>query len=473
MAESISSTQVAVIGGGPGGYAAAFAAADLGLEVALINDAPNPGGVCLYRGCIPSKALLHAAKVIGDARAAAQFGLQFSDLSIDVDQLRAWKDKVVQNLTGGLGTLTKQRGITYVQGRASFVDERTLEVKGQDGSSSSLSFEHAIIATGSRPISLPSIDLDSPRLMDSTKALALEEVPERLLVIGGSYIGLELATVYHSLGSQVTVVEMEKNLLPAFDQDLVRVLASKVKREFASVLLGTKVVAMEEREDGILVRFESDESDVKEETFDRVLVAVGRRPNSENLGLEKIGVKVGDRGFIEVDLERRTSVPHIFAIGDVAGEPMLAHKASHEGRVAAEVIHGRRVAFEPRAIPAVVFTDPELAVAGLSEAEAKAMGREVNVVRFPWGASGRAMTLGRTDGLTKLIVDAETELVLGMGIVGPGAGELIAEGVLAIEMGAVAEDIMLTIHAHPTLSETVMEAAEMIYGQATHVYRRK
>jgi dihydrolipoamide dehydrogenase len=468
-------TQVVVIGAGPGGYAAAFYAADLGLQVALVDPAVNPGGVCLYRGCIPSKALLHVADVLNEAKHAEAWGVTFGAPKIDVARLRAFKTKVVNQLTGGLGQLSKQRKITYIQGTAGFRDARTLEItrEGQQ-QPETLTFEHAIIATGSRPSTLPGITIQSPRLMDSTSALEVPDVPASMLVVGGGYIGLELGTVYAALGTKVTVVEMTAGLLPGVDRDLVNILAKRVESMSEAVLLNTKVVAMKEVKDGIAVTFEGEglPADApKERTFDRVLVSVGRRPNSAVPGLDRTRVKVNPRGFIEVDPARRTAEPTIYAIGDVVGEPMLAHKASHEGRVAVESIAGERVAFEPLAIPAVVFTDPELAWCGLTETDAQKQKREVVVARFPWAASGRALTLDRTDGMTKLVLDPKTERVLGVGIVGPGAGELIAEGVLAVEMGANATDVRMTIHPHPTLSETIMESAEVFFGQATHVYR--
>jgi dihydrolipoamide dehydrogenase len=471
------STQVVVIGAGPGGYAAAFYAADLGMQVTLVDPAVNPGGVCLYRGCIPSKALLHVAEVLNEARHAEAWGITFGPPKIDIDKVRAFKTKVVNQLTGGLGQLSKQRKITYVQGMAAFRDAHTLEItrEGQPGNDT-LTFEHAIIATGSRPSTVPGMNLNSPRLMDSTSALEIPDIPKSLLVVGGGYIGLELGTVYAALGTKVTVVEMTGGLLPGADRDLVNVLARRIESMSEAVLLNTKVVAMKEAKDGIAVTFDGEglpADAAKERTFDRVLVSVGRRPNSAVPGLDRTKVKVNARGFIEVDPARRTAEPSIYAIGDVVGEPMLAHKASHEGRVAVESIAGERVAFEPLAIPAVVFTDPELAWCGLTETEAQKQKREVTVTRFPWAASGRALTLDRPDGMTKLVLDPKTERVLGVGIVGPGAGELIAEGVLAIEMGANATDVRMTIHPHPTLSETIMESAEVFFGQATHVYRPK
>lgn len=469
MANEVESTQLAIIGGGPGGYAAAFLAADLGLEVTLIDSEPNPGGVCLYRGCIPSKALLHVAKVINEAREAKAWGVSFSDPEIDLDKVRAWKAQVVGKLTGGLGQLSRQRKITYIQGHAAFMDARTLRIEKQDGESQ-LKFKNAILATGSYPATLPNnISLDSPRLLDSNSALEIKDIPKNLLVIGGGYIGLEMATVYASLGSQVTVIEMSESLLPGVDRDLVSVLVKRMEGTLHAILLKTKVVSLKEEAHGIRARFEGSEEG--EQIFEKVLAAVGRKPNSAIPGLEHTQVEVNERGFIQVDPQRRTADPAIFAIGDVAGEPMLAHKANHEGRVAAEVIAGHRVLFEPQAIPAVVFTDPEVAWCGLTETEAKQEARPIQVARFPWAASGRAATLHRADGVTKLIIDPETERVLGAGIVGSGAGDLIAELVLAVEMAAVASDIKLSIHPHPTLSETVMEAAEVFFGQSTHLYR--
>jgi dihydrolipoamide dehydrogenase len=463
--------QLAVIGAGPGGYAAAFLAADLGIDVALIDPEPNPGGVCTYRGCIPSKALLHVAKVIEESRAAADWGVTFDPPRLDVDRMRAWKDGVVGKLTGGLGQLVRARKVRYLQGRARFVDARNLEIEGEAGERQALRFEHAIVATGSVPSTLPGFPEASDRILDSTSALEIADVPGRLLVIGGGYIGLELGSVYAALGSKVTVVEMLSGLLPGADPDLVRPLAKKLERELDSILLETKVAAVKEQKNGIKVTLEGKRLDKPERLFDKLLVAVGRRPSSAGLGLENTRAVVGERGFIEVDAQLRTAEPSIFAIGDVVGEPMLAHKASHEGRTAVEAIAGNKVAFDPAAIPAVVFTDPELAWAGLTETEAKREGRAIKVARFPWGASGRATTLGRDDGLTKLILDPDTERILGVGITGPGAGELIAEGVLAIEMAALATDLKLSIHPHPTLSETLMEAAEVFFGQSTHVYR--
>jgi len=471
----MSSTQLVVVGGGPGGYAAAFLGADLGLSVALVDPEVNPGGVCVYRGCIPSKALLHVADLLDESRHAKAWGIEFGEPKIDLNKLRDFKNAVVKRLTSGTGQLVKHHKIQYIQGFAEIADPHTLRIKKVDGTEETLTFEHAILATGSVPAMPPMLKVDDPRVMDSTGALDLPDIPKSLLVVGGGYIGLELGSVYTALGSAVTVVEMTPGLLPGADRDLVDILAKRINQVMKSVLLNTRVVQMKAERDGIHVTFEGDgvKGGSNQQVFDRVLVAVGRRPNSKIPGLDSTRVKVNERGFIVVDEQLRTDEPSIFAIGDVVGEPMLAHKASHEGRVAVEVIAGENVAFEPRAIPAVVFTDPEIAWCGLTEAQAQKDGRKVTIAKFPWGASGRAITIDRTDGLTKLILDAETERILGVGLVGPGAGELIAEGVLAIEMGATATDLKLSIHPHPTLTETLMESAEVFFGQATHVYRPK
>jgi dihydrolipoamide dehydrogenase len=471
----MASTQVVVVGSGPGGYAAAFLAADLGLTVALVDPEPNPGGVCVYRGCIPSKALLHVAKLLHEARQARGWGIEFGEPRIDLNALRTFKNDVVKRLTGGTGQLVKHRKVRYIQGLAEIVDANTLKIALTAGGSETLQFEHAILATGSTPAIPPSLKVDDPRVMDSTGALELPDVPQSLLVVGGGYIGLEMGSVYAALGSAVTVVEMTSGLLPGADRDLVDILAKRVNQTMKKVLLDTRVVQMKAEAAGIRVTLDGEGlgDAPREQVFDRVLVSVGRRPNSKIPGLDRTRVKVNERGFIVVNEQMRTDEPSIFAIGDVVGEPMLAHKASHEGRVAAEVIAGENVAFQPRAIPAVVFTDPELAWCGLTETQARKDGRTITVVKFPWGASGRAITLDRTDGVTKLVLDADSETILGVGLVGPGAGELIAEGVLAIEMGATATDLKLTIHPHPTLTETLMESAEVFFGQATHVYRPK
>jgi dihydrolipoamide dehydrogenase len=468
-----SNLNIAVIGAGPGGYAAAFLAADLGMKVTLIDPELNPGGVCLYRGCIPSKALLHVAKLIDESRHAKDWGIDFPAPQINLARLRSWKEGVVKKLTGGLGVLSKQRKVEYIQGRAVFENSQTLHVKYADDHEASLTFDRIIIATGSRPAIVPSLKLDTPRMLDSTSALDLNDVPGSLLVVGGGYIGLELGTVYAALGSKVSVVEMLPGLLPGADRDLVLPLHKRLEKSFASILLNTTVAGVKEESAGLRVTFDGPEVKEREKVFDKVLVSVGRKPNSEIPGLDKTQVKVGPRGFIQVNKQLQTDDPVIYAIGDVVGEPMLAHKASHEGRTAVEAIAGHKVAFEPNAIPAVIFTDPEIAWAGLTETQAQKDNREIKVSKFPWGASGRAITLDRPEGMTKLVIDPQTERVLGVGIVGVGAGELIAEGVLAIEMGAVAKDIALTIHPHPTLSETVMESAEVFFGTSTHVYRPK
>ena len=462
---------IAVVGGGPGGYAAAFLAADLGMKVTLIDAEQNPGGVCLYRGCIPSKALLHVAAVISESRHSAQWGVEFGEPKIDVAKLRAFKEGVVKKLTGGLGQLSKQRKVTYVQGLASFVNSTTLKVEKAAGGEEQLRFDRIIIATGSRPAVIPTLNLQSPRMLDSTGGLALTDIPKTMLVIGGGYIGMELGTVYAALGTKVSVVEMLSGLLPGADRDLVLPLHKRMQKIFAAIMLNTTVKGVKEEANGIRVTFEGAEVQEKEQVFEKVLVSVGRKPNSQIAGLDKTQVKVNQKGFIEVNKQLQTADPNIYAIGDVVGEPMLAHKASHEGRTAVEHIAGHKVAFEPNAIPAVVFTDPEIAWAGLTESQAQAEGREVKVAKFPWGASGRAVTLDRTEGLTKLVIDPQTERILGVGLCGPGAGDMISEGVLAIEMGANAKDLSLTIHPHPTLSETIMEAAEVFYGTSTDLYR--
>jgi dihydrolipoamide dehydrogenase len=473
MSEQTNSTQLAVVGAGPGGYAAAFLAADLGIKVALIDSEPNPGGVCLYVGCIPSKALLHIAEVLNEAQHATDWGIEFGKPKIDLNKLRSWKDGVVRKMTGGLGQLSKARSVQYIQGRASLIDPKTLRIERSGAGSETLSFEHVILATGSRPATLPNLPYGSPRIIDSTGALELKHVPKTMLVIGGGYIGLELGTVYAALGTRVSVVEMMPGILPGVDRDLVTPLAKRLSQSFQKIMVNTTVASATETKDGVRVKFEGAEAPPEEQTYETVLVSVGRKPNSAVAGLEKTRVELDARGFIQVDGQRRTKEPTIFAIGDVVGEPMLAHKASHEGRVAVEVIAGHKVAFEPQAIPAVVFTDPEIAWCGLTETQAEKEGRKVSVARFPWGASGRATTLDRNDGVTKLIINPDTEYVLGVGITGAGAGELIAEGVLAVEMAARATDLKLSIHPHPTLSETIMESAEVFFGQSTHLYRPK
>jgi dihydrolipoamide dehydrogenase len=466
------STQLAVLGAGPGGYAAAFYAADLGMQVALVDMEKNPGGVCLYRGCIPSKALLHVAKVIDESRHASAWGVTFGEPKIDIDKLRTFKQGVVDKLTSGVGQVGRMRKVKFIQGRGTLTGPKSMTIAGANGETE-LQFEHCILATGSSPTRIPALALDNPRMMDSTSALDIPDAPKSLLVIGGGYIGLELGTVYATLGSKVSVVEMTGGLLPGVDRDLVAVLQKRVEKLFAAIMLNTKVVRLVDDKNGIKVTFEQTPGSSSEQTFDRVLVAIGRRPNSKIPGLDKTAVKVDARGFIEHDAQRRTAEPTIFAIGDVAGEPMLAHKASHEARVAVDAIQGHKAVFEPLAIPAVVFTDPEIAWTGLTEAQALAEGRDIEVAKFPWGALSRAITVDRPEGLTKLVLDSKTGRVLGVGIVGSGAGELIGEGTLAIEMGATADDMRMTIHPHPTLSEGLMEAAEVFFGQSTHVYKPK
>lgn len=469
----ITQTELVVIGGGPGGYPAAFAAADHGIQVTLVNAEPKPGGVCLHRGCIPSKALLHVAKLINETRESGHWGVTFSPPTIDLDKLRAFKDEVIGKLTGGVTDLCKRRGVNVVVARASFLNSSTLELKHADGHTSQLQFQRAVIATGSSPAMPAIFGKDDPRVMDSTGALALESIPPRLLVIGGGYIGLEMGSVYAALGSKVVVVEMTTGLLPGADRELVRPLQKRLEASFESIRLNTKVESLDVQPAGIVAKLTGEDGVTRDETFDKVLVSIGRRPNSQNLGLENTHAEIDEKGFIKVDAQRRTGDAAIFAIGDVAGEPMLAHKATREAKVVAEVLAGEPASFDNVAIPAVVFTDPEIAWCGLTETQAKAEGREVTVVRFPWAASGRAQTLARTEGLTKLLIDPKTTRVLGVGIVGPGAGELIGEAALAVETAAVARDLADTIHAHPTLSETLMEAAEATIGQATHMFRPK
>src|SRR5580693_3274928 len=469
--EGAEKLRVAVVGGGPGGYAAAFLAADLGMQVTLIDPEVNPGGVCLYRGCIPSKALLHVAKLIEESQQAKYWGIEFPPAKIDLARLRGWKEGVVKKLTGGLGLLSKQRHVEYIQGRAAFQDSTTLRISKTDASEVVLSFDRIILATGSRPAIIPALQIDSPRLMDSTGGLNLEDIPGSLLVVGGGYIGLELGSVYAALGTRVTVVEMLPGLLPGADRDLVLPLHKRLEKLLDGILLNTTVASVKDEGTGIRATLKGQDGNTQEKVFDRVLVSVGRKPNSEIPGLEKTQVKVGAKNFIRVNKQLQTDDPSIYAIGDVVGEPMLAHKAMHEGRTAVEAIAGHKVAFEPNAIPAVVFTDPEVAWCGLTETQAEKEGREIKVAKFPWAASGRAVTLDRPEGMTKLLIDPQTERLLGVGIVGVGAGELIAEGVVAIEMAALARDLAMSIHPHPTLSETVMESAEVFFGTSTDVYR--
>ncbi len=470
MGEFTQETDLLVIGAGPGGYAAAFRAADLGMDVILVDIAERPGGVCLYRGCIPSKTYLHLAEVIHDARRSAEMGVRFAEPVIDLDGLRAWKQKVIGQMAAGLVTLTDKRGIQYLQGRAVFEDDQHVRIKGREALR--VTFRHAIIAAGSRAAALPGFPFGKGgRIMSSTGALNLPDIPKDLLVVGGGYVGLELGMVYAALGSRITLVEMGDGLLPGVDRDLVAPLAKRLQTEFVARHFNTRASQIAEDGDRVAVTLEH-EGGTSALTVDRVLVAIGRQPNSGDLGLENTGVRLDARGFVAVDVHQRTSVQHIYAIGDIIGGVMLAHKAMYEGKIAAEVIAGQPSAFDVRAIPAVVYTDPQIAWAGLSEEDARRQGIDVAVERFPWKFSGRAATTGAVHGLTKMIVDPATKRVLGIGITGRGAEGLIAEGVLAIEMGALADDVALSIHAHPTLAETEGEAAEMFLGAATHILPR-
>ena len=458
--------EVVVLGSGPGGYTAAFRAADLGKKVVLIEKDPSLGGVCLNVGCIPSKALLHAAKVINEAEEMAHHGVTFAAPQVDLDGLRGWKDSVIKQLTGGLAGLAKGRKVTVVNGYGRFTGPNMIEVDN-NGAKSTVSFDQCIIAAGSEPVTLPFIPHDDPRVIDSTGALELADVPGRLLVLGGGIIGLEMACVYDALGSRVTVVELMDQIIPGADKDIVKPLHKRIEGRYEKILLKTKVTAVTAGEDGLTVTFEDDKGATSTDTFDRLLVAVGRKPNGKLIGAEAAGVAVDDRGFIAVDNQQRTNVAHIFAIGDVVGQPMLAHKAVHEGKVAAEVCAGHKRFFDARVIPSVAYTDPEVAWVGLTEAQAKAEGRKTGKGVFPWAASGRSLSLGRSEGITKMVFDEADDRVIGAAIVGPNAGDLIAEVALAIEMGADAVDLGHTIHPHPTLSETVNFAAEMFEGTIT------
>jgi dihydrolipoamide dehydrogenase len=464
-------TEVVVIGAGPGGYTAAFRAADLGKSVVLVERYPDLGGVCLNVGCIPSKALLHTAQVINETKEMAQHGITFGEPSIDVDKLRHFKEKVIGQLTGGLAGLAKQRKVTIVQGTANFLSPHELQIE-HEGKSRVLKFEHAIIAAGSEVTRIPGFPYDDERLVDSTGALALSDIPKRMLVIGGGIIGLEMSCVYQALGTAITVVELSDALIPGCDPDLVRPFEKRVNKLFENIFLGAKVTAIESTSDGLRVAFEGGKAPASD-TFDKVLLAVGRSPNGATIAVEKAGVSVNERGFIPVDKQQRTNVDHIFAIGDIVGQPMLAHKATHEGKVAAEAITGRKTFFDARTIPSVAYTDPEIAWMGLTETEAKAEGIAYEKGVFPWAASGRAISIGRTEGLTKVLLDPDTHQVLGAGMVGTNAGELIAEAVLALEMGADITDIALTVHPHPTLSETFNFACEVAEGTCTDIYAPK
>ncbi|KPJ80800.1 MAG: dihydrolipoamide dehydrogenase [Gammaproteobacteria bacterium SG8_30] len=461
-----------VLGAGPGGYTAAFRAADLGLDVLLVDRWPQLGGVCLNVGCIPSKALLHAAKVIEDVEAMAEHGLAYGDPQIDIGRLRSWKNRIVGKLTAGLAILAKQRKVRVVRGFGRFVSPHRLEIVGPDGGVQVVGFGQCIVAAGSEPMRLPGMPED-PRIIDSTGALDLGELPTRMLVIGGGIIGLEMACVYDSLGSRVSVAELTPGLMPGCDPDLVRPLQKRIAARYERIMTATRVTGVEAREDALHVSFEGAAAPAESQSYDRVLVAVGRVPNGRLINADRAGIRVDDRGFIPVDRQMRTSVAHIFAIGDIAGQPMLAHKATHEGKVAAEVAAGHKSAFDARVIPSVAYTDPEIAWVGVTEIQARADGRSVEKGLFPWMASGRSLALNRDEGFTKLLFDPDTRRVLGGGIVGPSAGDLIAEVALAIEMGADAADIGLTIHPHPTLSETVAFAAEAFEGTLTDLYAPK
>ncbi len=470
-AESTINAEVLVLGGGPGGYTAAFRAADLGKKVVLVEKYPVLGGVCLNVGCIPSKALLHIAQVIHEADAFKAHGVSFNKPKLDLDKIRSWKESVTQSLTKGLAGLVKQRKITQLQGVGQFTSANTLEVHSESGLQS-VTFENAIIAAGSHPTQIPVFPNEDPRLMDSTDALALHDIPEKLLIVGGGIIGLEMATVYHALGSKISVVELMDQIIPGCDKDLVTPLHRRIKKQYDNIWLKTRVSSIEPTDDGLKVSFEGDKAP-ESEVFDKVLVAVGRQPNGHNIDADKAGVHVDEAGFIAVDKQQRTNVSHIFAIGDIVGNPMLAHKACHEGKIAAEVISGLKAGFDALTIPSVAYTDPEVAWMGLTENQAKEQGIEYDRGVFPWAASGRSLSLGRHEGATKVLCDKDSGRLLGAGIVGPNAGELLAEAVLALEMGADVEDIGLTIHAHPTLSETFAFAAEMISGTITDLYIKK
>ncbi len=465
--------QLIVLGAGPGGYAAAFQASNLGLDVTLIDPKPDPGGVCLFHGCIPTKALLHLARVKDEAKHASEWGLDFSGVKVDLERVRSWKESVVKHLTGGLGQLAKSRKVNYLRGTARLTGKDILTFKPVDGDAQEFGFENLIIATGASSASLPDIEFDGDRIMNSKTALELPDVPKKLLVVGAGYIGLEMSVIYKSLGSDITIVEFTPDILPGADQDLKDVFKKERGDLIEKTMFNTKATSVTKKGEKLNVKFETRKGEKEEGTFDRMLVAIGNTPNTKDIGLEEAGIETDDKGFITVDLVRRTNIENIYAIGDVTGQPMLAHKASHEGRVAAEHIAGNKTAFEPKAIPAVVFTEPEIAWTGLTETEAKEQGIAYEIAKFPWAASGRAITLGVKSGLTKLIIDPKTERLLGAAMVGKDAGSLVSEATLAIEMGAVARDLELTIHPHPTLSETIMEAAEVFYGHATHIHKRK
>ncbi|MGY6274504.1 dihydrolipoyl dehydrogenase [Methylomonas sp. MgM2] len=471
MNNSVTHVEVLVLGGGPGGYTAAFRAADLGKQVVLVERHPVLGGVCLNVGCIPSKALLHVAQIIHEADAMAEHGVSFGKPEVDLEKVRSWKESVTKTLNQGLAKLAKQRKVAVIHGTGKFASANSLVIDGEEGPQT-ITFDHAIIAAGSQPTKIPGFPHDDPRVWDSTDALALTSVPEKLLIVGGGIIGLEMATVYHALGSKISVVELMDQIIPGCDKDLVTPLQRKIKKQYENLWLKTSVKSMEPLDAGIKVTMEGKDAP-ESETFDAVLVAVGRRPNGKLIDAEKAGVSVDERGFIPVDKQGRTNVGHIFAIGDIVGNPMLAHKATHEGKIAAETIAGHKAGFDALTIPSVAYTDPEVAWMGLSETQAKEQGVEFEKAAFPWAASGRSLALGRNEGLTKILTDKASGRIIGAGFTGPGAGELVAEAVLALEMGADATDISLSIHPHPTLSETFAFAAEMIDGTITDLYVKK
>ncbi len=463
-----------IIGAGPGGYSAAFMAADLGINVTLVDPEMNPGGVCLYRGCIPTKALLYLAKVKNNALDAKEMGFYFQEPGIKVDEVKKWKDGVVKKLTDGLGQLSRHRNINYIKGRATFTGSNEVEIKKEDGSSEKASFKNAIVATGARNIKIPGVDFGSSKILNAAGALELEDVPGKMLIVGAGYIGMEMGTIYHSLGTTISIAELTPHVLPGMDRDLVKIFEKSNPGLLQDVKLETKVLELKEENGQVKAVFEDKEGNKHEENFDKALIAVGMKPNTDLIGLENTGIEMDDKGFIKVDEQRRTTEKHILAIGDITGSPMLAHKANREGKVAAEVIAGKKSAsYDVRAIPAVIYTDPEIAMCGLTEEEAKKSGKDYKIATFPWQASGRAIAEHDGNGLTKLLVEPGTERILGAGIVGKNAGDLIPELVLGIEMAATVEDIELSVHPHPSLSETIMEAAEVFHGYSTHVYKPK
>jgi dihydrolipoamide dehydrogenase len=465
--------QLVIIGAGPGGYRAAYMAADLGLKVTLVDPEVNPGGVCLYRGCIPTKTLLHLAKIIHDAGHAREMGINFSSPEIDIGKMKEGKNQIIKKLTGGLGQLAKARKINYVRGYAKFLDSRTLEINETEGQKKNITFENVIIATGAKPFQLPGIDYKSPRIMTSSESLELKNIPKKLLIVGGGYIGLEMTIIYNMMGSKVSVAEITDNFMPGMDKDLISAYRKASKSIHQDIFLETKVKKAEEEKNGIKMDFENKHNETFSKKYDKILVAIGQQPNTDGLGLENTSIERDEKGFIKISKQQQTSMNSVFAIGDVAGPPLLAHKASYEGKVAAEVIAGYKSTNDAKAIPAVIYTLPEIATCGLSENEAKAKKVNYKIEKFPWSASGRAVAMNENAGFTKLLVDPQNERILGAKIVGKDAGDMIAELVLAIEMAATAEDVARTIHPHPTLSETIMEAAEMFYGHPAHTFPKK